>query len=265
MRQSVMKLFTQDKVFLYAVILVVLAAAVGLFWVTRPPEKVPHGGLILERESGVDASQTTEEEPEKEEELPTQQILHNVPFAAQAPFGEWSDPRQQDGCEEAASLMAVSWARGETITPAHAKAEILAISAYEQATYGTYHDSSAADTLSHIIKGYFGYENARLETDITKRALIDELYAGNVVIVPTDGRALQNPNFTNGGPDRHMLVVIGYDPTEGVFITNDNGTRQGAGWRYDEDLFFGAIRDYATGEHEPIVGRSKVMIVVSVE
>lgn len=37
-------------------------------------------------------------------------ILYDVPFAAQAPFGEWSDKRQQDGCEEVSALMAVKWA-----------------------------------------------------------------------------------------------------------------------------------------------------------
>ena len=38
---------------------------------------------------------------------PKRFVLLNVPFTSQAPFGEWSDPRHQDGCEEAAALMAV--------------------------------------------------------------------------------------------------------------------------------------------------------------
>jgi len=254
----------KDKVFLCAGIALLGVVALGLFLVTRPEGEPAREGLVLERENEGGDSATTENQV-AEEATPTEGVVQSVPFTAQAPFGEWSDPRQQDGCEEAASIMAVAWARGETFTLEEAKTEILAISAYEQVTYGTYHDSSAADTLSHVIKGYLGYENARLETNITKRDIIDELYAGNVVIVPTDGRALQNPNFTNGGPDRHMLIVIGYDPAEGVFITNDNGTRQGKGYRYDEDLFFSAIRDYPTGNHEPIVGVSKVMIVVEKE
>jgi hypothetical protein len=246
----------------------VLAAAFALYWVVFRSEsaEAPSDEVVLEREDGRDVPVPSPAPIEEEPSTPDAGVvLHTVPFTAQAPFGEWTDPRQQDGCEEAASLMAVTWARGETFTLAEAKAEIIAIAEYEQATYGTHNDTSAIDTLTRIIQGYFGYQSARVEYGITKQDIIDALYAGKVVIVPTDGRALQNPNFTDGGPDRHMLIVVGYDPSEDVFITNDNGTRQGKGYRYDEDLFFGAIRDYTTGSHLPIVGRVKAMIAVEAE
>ncbi len=39
-------------------------------------------------------------------------VLLDIPFTPQAPFGEWSNPIYQDGCEEAVRLIAVRWARG---------------------------------------------------------------------------------------------------------------------------------------------------------
>lgn len=242
-----------------------LVLAVGAYALMRPQAQAPQEELVLERPEG---QVSDAQEPAEEEDFSTElneSILHEMTFTAQAPFGEWSDPRLQDGCEEAASLMAVFWARGETFTLEEAKAEILAASEYELATYGSYHDTSAADTLSRIIEGYFGFDGARLARSITKQEMIDELYAGNVLIIPTNGRALNNPNFTAGGPERHMLVVKGYDVATDEFITNDNGTRQGEGYRYDANVLFGAIRDYTSGYHEPIVGTSKVMIVVEPE
>ena len=77
-----------------------------------------------------------------------------------------------------------------------------------------------------------------------------ELEAGHLVIIPTNGQALKNPNFTLPGPERHMLVVKGYDYETEEFITNDPGTRNGADYRYKKDLLFEAIRNYKTGFHE---------------
>ena len=42
---------------------------------------------------------------------PIKSVYYDVPFTSQAPLAEWDDPLQQDGCEEASSLMAASWAK----------------------------------------------------------------------------------------------------------------------------------------------------------
>src|SRR3989344_7509187 len=72
-------------------------------------------------------------------------VLLNVPFTPQAPFGDWGDSRQQDGCEEASALMAMRWVQGRGLSKDEALKEILAISDYETATYGHFHDTSAQD------------------------------------------------------------------------------------------------------------------------
>jgi len=190
-------------------------------------------------------------------------ILHKVPFTPQAPFGGWQDERQQDGCEEAVSLMAYYWAMGETLTRDQALKEIIAISDYEQEEYGNYHDTAVADTVERIFYGYFKYSKATAEYDIDSERIIAELAKGNLVIIPTNGRLLKNPYYTPPGPERHNLVIIGHDPDRKEFIANDPGTKRGQSYRYQAETVISAIVDYPTGNHLPIESKRKAMIVVS--
>ncbi|MFH1745226.1 MAG: C39 family peptidase [bacterium] len=193
-------------------------------------------------------------------------IIQKVPFTSQAPFGEWNDDRFQDGCEEASSLMAVKWARGEIIaTRESARNEILAIAEFEKENYQIYEDTSVYDTLERLIKKYFQYDGAVEFRDFSLNDLKKKLEEGKIIIVPADGQKLNNPYFTPPGPEHHMLVIIGYDENTKEFITNDPGTRRGAGYRYNEDILFSAIRDYPTGKHLPIAKDEKAAIVVSHE
>ncbi len=189
-------------------------------------------------------------------------IIISAPFTPQAPSGEWGNPIFQDGCEEASSLMAVYWARGKELDLKKAKEEIIAASNYEKEKYGEYRDASAEDTVSRIIKGYFNYDKVSLKKDIKLNDIIYEIMKGNLVILPMDGQALKNPYYTPPGPERHMIVVRGYDKDKKEFITNDPGTKRGEGYRYKEDILFAAIRDYLTGHHEPIEKIEKVMIII---
>lgn len=189
----------------------------------------------------------------------------NIPFTSQAPFGNWSDKRQQDGCEEAAALMAVYWARGKSLSREKALEEIIKISDYEKEKYGEFRDASARDTMNRIIKDYLGFYNVHLRVRITKQDIINELDRGRAVIAPVNGRILKNPYYTQPGPPRHMIVISGYDQARDVFITNDPGTRQGEGWEYSGDRLYYAIRDYQTGFHLDIFEINKVMIVVEKE
>lgn len=230
-----------------------------------------------EEVAGIDQEQNNTEETADDEETESADntseeeqvsdssgtvLLEGVSFTPQAPFGNWNDPRQQDGCEEAAALMAVRWARGQSLTLAQAESEITAASDWELANYGGYHDTSVADTISRIFKGYFNYSNVEARYGISAQDIIRELEKGNLVIVPTDGRILNNPYFTPPGPERHMFVIKGYDYETGEFIVNDNGTRRGESMRYSRSNLFNAVMDYPTGYHEPMQGIVKAMIVV---
>lgn len=190
-------------------------------------------------------------------------ILYNVPFTSQAPFGDWSDQRQQDGCEESSALMAMKWVRGEDLTNEESLGEILAISDFEQNKYGEYRDISGDDTVNWIFKDYFKYDNVLLKKSVSVDDIINELEKGNIVIAPMNGQLLGNPYFTHPGPVRHMLLIKGYDSEKGVFITNDPGTRHGENFEYSVNVLYDSIRDYPTGYHEHIDKIEKNIIVVS--
>jgi hypothetical protein len=189
-------------------------------------------------------------------------IIFDVPFASQAPFGDWSDQRQQDGCEEVSALMAMRWAKNELLTKEEALKTILDISDFELEKYGEYRDISSADAVRWIFNDYFAYHKIALKKDININDIINELKQGKLVITPHNGQLLHNPYFTSPGPIRHMLIIRGYDASTKKFITNDPGTRHGEAWRYDAKILFTAIRDYPTGYHENIEKIEKNMIVV---
>ncbi len=191
--------------------------------------------------------------------------IKGVPFTAQAPLGKWSDPRQEDGCEEASALMAVSWFRGQTLTPAGAEKEIIKISDFEKEKYNTFKSTSPEDTVDRIFKAYFNYKNAKAVSGISLVDIKNELRKGNLVLVQLDGQAIKNPNYTQPGPERHMLVITGYDSQKQEFITNDPGTRKGENYRYGEYRLWQSIRDYPTGDNPPITEIRKSMIVVGPE
>lgn len=244
---------------IYLGVLIFIASLVSIFLYLKyfrnsDASPLPAKSLILKPSPSV--GQTPKPTPVK-------YPLFDVPFTAQAPFGDWADPHQQDGCEEASALMAVSWARGQSFTLSEALRQILAASKYEEKTYGSYHDTSADDTVARIYIGYFQFDQAKVVHNVGKEDIKRELLKENLVVVPMNGQKLHNPYYVQPGPIRHMLVVKGYDPNKKEFITNDPGTRHGQSYRYNEDIFEKAILDYVTGFEEPIIEGRTAMIVVS--
>ncbi|MDD2766198.1 MAG: C39 family peptidase [Candidatus Moranbacteria bacterium] len=208
-----------------------------------------------------DENRSVEREPKKVRES---SFLENVPFTTQAPFGEWDDPVFQNGCEEAALVMAEYWLTGKPLTKEIAKKEIIALSKFQKKTIGQSIDTSTEDT-EKLLREYYSVTTSTVQTNITLLDIREALSSGVLVIVPADGRKLHNPNYTQPGPTTHMLVIIGYDAEKQEFITNDSGTRNGKGYRYREDVLFEAIRDYPTGNHLPIPKIEKSMIIVRKE
>ncbi|MDD2680853.1 MAG: C39 family peptidase [Patescibacteria group bacterium] len=190
-------------------------------------------------------------------------FISGVPFTSQAPFADWSDSRQQNGCEEASTIMAMSWAKGGTLNKTEALSQIIALSDWLKSNYGIYIDTSTQDTMDWIIKDYFNYHKVERFANASKEKIIESLTQGKIVLAAFDGRELNNPNFVAPGPTTHMLVILGYNPTTDVFITNDPGTRNGENYRYNTDVLFQAIRDYPTGNHKEIISIEKNIIVVS--
>jgi hypothetical protein len=193
-----------------------------------------------------------------------------VPFTSQAPDGNWKEERFQDGCEEAAAVMAhcaISKSQcpisNGVIDKEFVKNEILKMAKWQEDNYGSFVDTSVEDTANRLIGEYFGLEYGVLRL-ASSGDIVRELMEGNIVITPMNGRLLDNPNFTAPGPERHMVLVRGYDHETKEFVTNDPGTRKGEKYRYPVDVFWNAIRDYPTGDHERIVDEEKRMVVARV-
>lgn len=188
-------------------------------------------------------------------------LISDVPFTVQAPFGKWSDPVFQNGCEEASLAMVWYWLSGKPLTQEIAKQEMLALVRFEDRWLGHSVDTSALDTLK-LFQDYYGVTAGEVRMDIKSVDIRTALADGAIVIVPANGRKLHNPHFRQPGPERHMLIIIGYDASAKHFITNDPGTRYGERYRYSEDVLFDAIDDYPTGKHLPIQIHRKAMIVM---
>lgn len=263
--------------FLFSVIILAAGIAVSLFsadfWSGEEDipvniESVAPQEQDIRTENLPEEHRAAEPEPEQEPEpetvraeVPESSLIAGVPFTVQAPFGEWDDPVFQNGCEEASLVMAEHWLSGKTLTKEIAKREIAALASFEEKRFGHSIDTSAEDTLK-LFRDYYDIASGEVHTDIGIADIGEALAAGSIVIVPADGRRLQNPHFTQPGPTTHMLVIFGYDAETREFIVNDPGTRHGAGYRYDEDILYGAILDYPTGDHLPIRSVRKSMIVI---
>lgn len=181
--------------------------------------------------------------------------LIKMPFTTQSPLAVW-DVTQEDACEEASIIMVVHYLDKTSVgTKNEAEKEILDLVAYE--TANNYGPSITLKDLNRIAKSYYKLTGT-VKTDISIDDIKKEVSFGNPVIVPAAGKILPNPNFRNGGPNYHMLVVKGYD--KDGFITNDPGTRLGENFRYTFDALYKAIHDW---DQNNILNGQKAYLILS--
>lgn len=224
--------------------------------------------ILIPQEENTPVSETREvvSQPSSEEEvpLPVSFLITRVPFTVQAPNAEWNNPLFQDACEEASMIMAEAWVNKKTLSRDGVKKEIESLALFEKKHFGQAVDTSLVDTNS-ILREYFSLKTIEIKKNIVIDDMKRALALGRIVIVPTDGRKLKNPHFKQPGPERHMVVVKGYDRVTREFIVNDPGTHKGEGYHYNEDILYEAILDYATGDHAPVTSTDKVMLTVRKE
>jgi len=201
--------------------------------------------------------------------LPDRVEIENVPFLSQAPFAEWDD-LHNEACEEATLIMAKYWLEKKPLDKETGDKEILDSVAWQEQNWGGHYDLSVED-IKNLGINYFGlikiYYTAIEGIDDIKR----ELSEGNLVIVPTAGRLLNNPYYKQPGPAYHALVLKGYQDDK--IIANDPGTKRGENYIYDQNVLLNAICDWPLGlgeghefdndkkASEVLKGR-KVMIVI---
>lgn len=200
-------------------------------------------------------------QPEKQNQISSDKIkskiLLDVPFTSQAPLAVW-DAVHEEACEEASVVMLKYYLDGKKLNAASAEKEIQSLVAFEIKTRGNYKDTDAQQTAD-LARDFYGIENLQVVYDFSQEEIKKELSRGNPVIVPAAGRDLKNPFFTSPGPIYHNLVLIGYDGDK--IITNDPGTKRGAGYEYNLNVLYNAIHDFP-GNLENMEQGRKAMIVV---
>lgn len=164
-----------------------------------------------------------------------------VPFYSQAPTGNWDYP-WQDACEEASVALVANVYLEKNWTRDEFNQQLLALVDWQGKNGMDYHDTTIAETAT-FMKSNYGLESVVHENpsfeDIQK--ILNE---GHLIIAAFDGKLLYNPNFTNGGPVYHMLVIKGYDATKNQIVTNDVGTRNGADYVYTWTVIENAMHDW---------------------
>ncbi|MFA6474683.1 MAG: C39 family peptidase [Patescibacteria group bacterium] len=180
----------------------------------------------------------------------------DVPFTAQAPFGDWSSP-YNEACEEAILVMLHNWADGTSLSADEANNDISSIVAWEMKTYG-HHEDTSADETARTAREFYNLQ-AEVSTDVSATTIRVAIAQKKPVIVPVFGQALHNPHYRNGGPYYHMLLVVGYEGSD--FIVHDPGTRYGEQYHIPENILIPAIHDLTIPETNMATGQPKMIVI----
>ena len=201
----------------------------------------------MERPSKIEEedSENPQETPQEKTPQPTiasqAQAYLEVQFICQAPLQtveNWT--HHEESCEEAALLQAYLYETGQTMTKEEANQEVLNMIELQNQIFGGHHDIYA-DKLKEFAISFYSLTDTQIEImyDASIQDIKNYISQGHPVIVPITGEILKNPYYPH--PGYHMLIVIGY--TEDRIITNDNGTRHGADFSYDNSTFEAAMND----------------------
>lgn len=179
-----------------------------------------------------------------------------VPFFSQAPHANWDYP-WQEACEEASVLNVANLYKAMNLNVDTFNTELLRLVEWEKSYFGGYEHTSIAQTAEMIKLQY------NLRTEIHENPSFDDIKKiisnGHIIVAPFAGKLLYNPNFKNGGPNYHMLVIKGYDTEKMQIITNDVGTRKGSNYTYDWTVIENALHDW--NEPDITLGAKKIIEV----
>ncbi len=199
----------------------------------KPDEEQPEEDVVIKAVFDSEIAQTRGE---------IKNINLNVPFTSQAPSANWEQP-YQDACEEASFLMLDYYYQNKKFGSATDTEKLInTLVDWQVANWGA-HANLPVQELKKLVGENSTYR-VELVYDLTAEKIKNILQTGQPLIVPANGKKLANPNFKNGGPEYHMLVIKGY--VDDKFITNDPGTRLGADFIYTSENLLDSIADWDT-------------------
>jgi len=164
-----------------------------------------------------------------------------IPFFTQAPHSNWDYP-WQEACEEASVLLVANDYQDLQLDADGFNEGLLALVDWEMDTYGAYEHTTVQQTLEMMNENY-GLEGV-IHDNPSFESIQDIISNGNLIIAPFAGKYLGNPNFRNGGPTYHMLVIKGYDAEKMQVVTHDVGTRNGEDYVYSWETINLALHDW---------------------
>lgn len=177
-----------------------------------------------------------------EELAPDGAEVLDVPFTSQAPEKNWYEP-WANACEETSILMVDAFYSEENeIGVQEAKQEILDIFSVKHAELLESKDESL-QTIVDLVEALDLNWRGEIVANPSLEDMKVELDAGRPIIVPVYAPQLRNPYYVGGGPDYHVLVLIGYDDTENRFIVNDPGTQFGEKLEFTYTRLMDSIHD----------------------
>ncbi len=214
------------------IILVILATVGYWFWKAHRPKAT--SPVVSQTQSNI--------------QPPPQTILPDtykakVDFTVQAPFHVWDELHNQ-ACEEAVTIMAVNFYEhfipvgpDGRMDPQKVDDEISKLTDWQQDVYKNNLSITTEQTASMMRKVY-GLHAKVVKYDVyeMKKAIALE---NGLVVLPLNGRDLNNPYFKQPGPVYHMVLVKGYDKDN--IITNDPGIGKGFDYTYPYDIIDKAL------------------------
>ncbi len=194
----------------------------------------------IENKPHDDAPESTEAVPSQNFSLP-EALNIQVSFYSQAPFSNWDYP-WQEACEEASIALVANLYLEKNWTREEFNAELLRLVDWQMERFGAYEHTTVAQTVQMIESNY------GLQTKLVENPSFEDLQksiqSGHLIVAPFAGKKLNNPNFSNGGPVYHMLVIKGYDANTQQVVTHDVGTRNGEDYVYDWSVIREALHDW---------------------
>ncbi len=179
-------------------------------------------------------------------------------FFTQAPYSNWDYP-WQEACEEASVLLVANKLLALNLSTETYNTELLDIVNWEIDRFGAYEHTTAEQT-AEILKERYGL-GSKIHDNPTFEDIQKILNEGHFIIAPFAGKKLNNPNFKNGGPNYHMLVIKGYRKDPAQIVTHDVGTRNGANYVYSWETIQNALHDWS--EPDILEGTPRIIEVLN--
>ena len=225
----------------------------------NPPVVKPSPSASATQKPIVEKQATTT--PEKSTETPIPQSLFlPAPFTPQAPTANW-DELHNEACEEAGAIMANAYfaSSTETSLPANeVEAQIAELTAWQDKTLGYHLDTTSAET-ARMIESVFGLKTELL-ANFSDLQIKEALAKGKLVAISENGRLLHNPYYKRPGPLHHMLLIKGFQK-DGLFLTNDSGTKRGLNYPYSFETLFEAAADWDHAQNNVDINK-KIAILI---